>query len=83
MRAAILAACVACFATSATPQDEYLTGDALKEAVERDCKEGCITFNREEAAKLEEALQDLLARKQKEAFDQGVQYQKSACPSLI
>lgn len=82
MRRFIVAALL-CAAGSATPQDEYLTGDALKAVVERDCKEGCITFSREESAKLEQDLQELLARKQKEAFDQGVQYQKSACPSLI
>jgi hypothetical protein len=80
----ILAAALLCLPISlVSAQDEYLTGEALQAVVERDCKEGCITFNREEAAKLEEDLQTLLARKQKEAFEQGVQYQKSACPSLI
>ncbi len=61
----------------------YLMGEELKAAVERDCAEGCITFNRDEAKTLQDQLEALIARREKAAFEAGVSYQKQACRSLI
>lgn len=64
-------------------QDPYKSGVDLIAEVEQKCAEGCIVFNREEAANLEEQLNDLLGRKQEEAFKAGIQYQQAACASLV
>jgi hypothetical protein len=83
MRLALTAAVVACLSLPAASQDGFLKGDQLKAAIERDCADGCVTFNQQEASELERQIEALVARKMKEAFDAGVQHQKAACPSLI
>lgn len=47
------------------------------------CAQGCVVFNREEAAEMERHVNAILARRQQEAFKAGVQYQTQACASLI
>ena len=82
MRLVLVAALLA--AGSVVAQDDpFLKGDELKAAVERDCSEGCVTFNHQEAQVFQEQIEALIARKQKEAFEAGVNYQKQACASLI
>lgn len=83
MRLPLLAALAVCAALPVSSQDHFLTGEALQAEVAKSCAGGCITFSREEAAKFEEQLQEILARKQLEAFKQGVEYQKQACPALV
>jgi hypothetical protein len=76
--AAVLAASLA-----VAQDDPFLRGDELKATIERDCSDGCVTFNREEAQNLQEQFEKIVARRMKEAFEAGVQYQKQACRSLI
>lgn len=82
MRLALLAAILAA-STAIASDDPFLKGDELKAAIERDCSEGCITFNRQEAQNLQDQIEAFAARKAKEAFEAGVNYQKQACRSLI
>jgi multidrug efflux pump subunit AcrA (membrane-fusion protein) len=82
MRIALVAALMV--AGSVIAQDDpFLRGEELKATVERDCSEGCITFNRQEAQALQEQLELLIAQREKEAFAAGVNHQKAACRSLI
>lgn len=83
MRLPLLAAIAVCVALPVSSQDEFLKGEALQAEIAKSCAEGCITFSREEAARFDKYLQDILARKQQEAFLQGVEFQKQACASLI
>ena len=84
MRLVYVAAAAVCFAMPATSQDDpFVKGEALQEVIRKNCTDGCVTFSREEAAKFEEALQKLLDRKMQEAFQNGVQFQRQACASLI
>lgn len=82
MRLALLAALVV--ASVAVAQDDpFVKGEALQDVIRKNCTDGCVTFSREEAAKFEEALQKLLDRKMQEAFQNGVQFQRQACASLV
>lgn len=82
MRTLLVAALLA--AGSVVAQDDpFLKGDELKAAIERDCADGCITFNRQEAQEFQEQLDRLIAIRQKEAFAAGMKSQAQACRSLI
>jgi hypothetical protein len=59
--------------------DGFLKGEALQAEVDKSCGDGCITFNRDEAAKFKEAMKELVD----EAFQAGQRQQKAACRSLI
>jgi hypothetical protein len=84
MRKLCAAIAAACFVTSAITQDDpFLKGEELQAEIRKSCAEGCVTFNREEAADFEARLQMLVAGKQAEAYQMGVQAQKAACASLI
>jgi hypothetical protein len=84
MRVAVLATIVACVATTTVAQeDAFLKGDALQAVIAKDCAEGCITFNREEAEQFEAAMQALVMKAQRAAFEAGVRHQQQACASLI
>jgi hypothetical protein len=85
MKRLFAALCAVCFVASATPQgeDEFLKGEALQAEIAKSCANGCITFNHEEAAAFQDALERLLAQKQKEAYQAGQRNQKAACASLI
>lgn len=63
-------------------QSPYLEGKELQEAISK-CQGGCVVLNRQQASEFESQLDEILTRKQKEAFDSGVQYQRQACASLI
>lgn len=80
----LICAALLCAAVSVIAQDDaFLKGEELKATIERDCKEGCVTFNREEAEVFQEQIERILAQREKAAFEAGVQYQKQACASLI
>jgi hypothetical protein len=81
MRRFLLAAALA--APLALAQDAFLKGDDLAAEIAKSCKEGCITFNHEEAEVFQKELEKLIALKQKEAFFAGVAAQKAACRSLL
>lgn len=83
MRLRLLAAVAACFAMPAVSQDEFLTGEALQATIAKDCADGCITFNREEAEDFQKRLDKIVTQRTKEAFEAGVAHQKQACASLI
>lgn len=63
----LIAATLAAGLAVAVAQDVFLQGDALLREVEANCAEGCVVFNREEAAQLETAINALSAQ----AFEQG------------
>lgn len=73
------------FAVPAVPQteDPFLKGEALQAEIAKSCADGCVTFNRDEAEEFERQLQAVLAARQQQAFDAGVQRQRAACASLI
>jgi hypothetical protein len=83
MRLPLLAALAVCAALPVSSQDHFLTGDALQAEITKSCGEGCVTFSRKEAEAFNEQLQDILMRKQQEAFKEGVEFQKQACPALV
>lgn len=64
-------------------QDPYLTGDALQAEVLRLCGDGCVVFNREEAAQLWQGLGRMLTERAQEAYDLGKADQRSRCASLV
>lgn len=74
---------LACAASVASADDPFLSGEALSAQVAAKCAQGCVVFNREEAAEMERQVNAILARRQQEAFKAGVQYQAQACRSLI
>lgn len=82
MRSVLFAALMAASAAIAS-DDPFLKGDDLRAEVEKNCSEGCITFNHAEAATFEDSLAKLIAKKQAEAFAAGVRYQAQSCASLI
>lgn len=67
----------------AQDEDPFLKGDALQAEILKSCADGCVTFNRQEADTFQGQLESLIARKQAEAFQAGIQAQKAACASLI
>ena len=63
-------------------QSPYLEGKELQEAIAK-CQGGCVVLNRQQASEFESQLDEILTRKQAEAFQAGVDHQKQACRSLI
>ena len=82
MRTLILAACIL-VAGSVAAEDPFVSGDALREVVQKKCADGCVIFSREDAARFEEQLSMILSARMREAFDAGQANQKQACASLI
>jgi hypothetical protein len=74
MRIFIIAALAAGFATSAMPEadlDPFVSGAVLDGYVSRHCSEGCIVFNRAQAADLEQAINAMVAKREEEARREG------------
>lgn len=82
MKSFFAALVAASFAVSAQ-DDPFLKDGELKTAVEARCADGCVIFSREDAERFQEALDELMAKKQKEAYQAGVKYQAQACRSLL
>lgn len=83
MRALVAVAVLSTSLAVAQDADPFLKGDELQAAIKRDCAEGCVTFNRQEAEEFREAIKAEVARHRQEAFEAGMSAQKQACRSLI
>jgi hypothetical protein len=82
MRRVLLAACLAASVAVAN-DDPFLKGDELKADIAKKCGDGCVTWNRVDAAAFEEELDMIVKRVRSEAFQAGMAAQKQACRSLI
>ncbi len=71
MRVALVAAIAAVLAPSAIAQDPFLKGDALAADMARNCADGCVTLNREEAANLSRALSNMVEQARQEGYQAG------------
>jgi hypothetical protein len=71
MRQVVLAAIAACFAMPVGSQDPFLTGDALREQVQKNCAEGCLVLNGDEFRALVQNVNQLVQEREAAAFKRG------------
>lgn len=55
----------------------------LASAARSDSQPDTVTLTREQIDKMLEEVETIMARREREAFKAGVQYQRQACASLI
>ena len=62
---------------------EYMKGDDLQAEVKRICESGCIVFSPAEVKALTDAVAQLIAEKEQEAFMRGRKYEHASCRNLL
>jgi hypothetical protein len=71
-----------CFAVpiamGASADDPFKEGDALTAEVQRNCADGCLVLNRQEAAQLMEQVNAMLAERTQRAYTQGARSCRNA-----
>lgn len=66
----LIVALLAAGAAMAVAQDSFLSGDALRKDIER-CAAGCVVFDRQEAAALEMAIEQIAVNAYRKGLAEG------------